>query len=90
MPVDGGMSNESDRVDAEPEDEGLRDAILVTDADNPTAEQVILQLILSRCTKLCLSLLLHDLVWAPAQTFPTWYVHVLYVVLYTSGPSDPE
>ncbi|CAL8463745.1 g3279 [Coccomyxa elongata] len=48
MPVDGGMSDESDKVNAEPEDEGLRDAILVTDADNPTAEQIILQLILSR------------------------------------------
>ena len=50
MPVDGGMSDDSDIVDPEPEDEGLRDAVLVTDADNPTAEQVILQLILSRCT----------------------------------------
>ncbi|BDA48364.1 hypothetical protein COCOBI_12-0410 [Coccomyxa sp. Obi] len=48
MPVDGGMSDDSDIISTEPEDEGLRDAILVTDADNPTAEQVILQLILSR------------------------------------------
>ncbi len=61
MPVDGGMSAESDEVNAEPEDEGLRDAILVTDADNTTAEQVILQLILSRSAKRCscLGFLLH-------------------------------
>lgn len=50
MPVDGGGGIMADEPDTkELEEDGVRDAILVTDADSPTAEQVVLQLILSRC-----------------------------------------
>ena len=50
MPTDGG----DPRDDLQPEsssqgdEDTSRTAILVTDADNPTAEQVVLQLILAR------------------------------------------
>ena len=51
MPTDGG----GPRDDLQPEssssqgdEDTPRTAILVTDADNPTAEQVVLQLILAR------------------------------------------
>lgn len=51
MPVDGGADDLSDRsVLPGDKEEGPRDAILVTDANSPTAEQVVLQLILSRCS----------------------------------------
>jgi hypothetical protein len=50
MPVDGGGDVMADEPDtSELEEDGVRDAILVTDADSPTAEQIVLQLILSRC-----------------------------------------
>ncbi|KAK9917088.1 hypothetical protein WJX75_000779 [Coccomyxa subellipsoidea] len=49
MPVDGGGDVMADEPDtSELEEDGVRDAILVTDADSPTAEQIVLQLILSR------------------------------------------
>lgn len=51
MPTDsGGLRDDlqSERPSPGKEDV-LRTAILVTDADNPTAEQVVLQLILARC-----------------------------------------
>ena len=62
MPADVGMSDKPDMMDAKPEDEGRKGAILVTATDHdPTAERVILQLQQSRCTKRCsfLSFLLH-------------------------------
>ena len=53
MPMDGGEEDLADRPDiSEPEEDGSKDAILVTDADSPTAEQVVLQLILSRCERI--------------------------------------
>jgi hypothetical protein len=50
MPRDGGGAD----ADAGPaqEDEGPAVAVLVTDADSPTAEQVVLQLILARSAAL--------------------------------------
>lgn len=49
MPRDGGSSDLMEPESQENKDSnGPRDAILVTDADNPTAEQVVLQLILCR------------------------------------------
>ncbi len=50
LPVDGGNSivgNMPEPEDIAPEDIE-RDAVLVTDADSPTGEQVVLQLILAR------------------------------------------
>ena len=54
MPMDGGeQAFLADRPDiSEPEEDGPKDTILVTDADSPTAEQVVLQLILSRCERI--------------------------------------
>ena len=54
MPKDGGGSLEDYGTEAPLEDEPdvLRTAVLVTDADNPLAEQVVLQLILARYTGL--------------------------------------
>ncbi len=54
MPVDGGgedMTSEPENDDLE--DDDIRDAVLVIDADSATAEQVVLQLILSRCDPPC-------------------------------------
>ena len=50
MPTDGGGLRDdlpAERLSQEGEDTP-RTAVLVTDADNPTAEQVVLQLILAR------------------------------------------
>lgn len=50
LPVDGGnpiVSNMPEPEDIAPEDIE-RDAVLVTEADSPTGEQVVLQLILAR------------------------------------------
>ena len=48
MPRDGGAELDGD-AGAAYEDQGPADAVLVMDADGPTAEQVVLQLILARC-----------------------------------------
>ena len=50
MPTDGGgLRNDlQPERSSQGEEDAPRTAILVTDADNPTAEQVVLQLILAR------------------------------------------
>ena len=63
MPRDGGAELDGDEG-AAPEDEGPADAVLVVDADGPTAELVVLQLILARCYK-ALPLLLQISVFIP-------------------------
>ncbi len=83
-----GKSDEPGMMDAEPEDEGLKDAILVTSANNPTAEHVISRLMRSRCTKryFFFGFLLHE--WAfcraprPAHILLAWHVHVHVLQLY--------
>ena len=57
MPRDGG-SVDAD-VGAELDEEGAAAAVLVTDADSPTAEQVVLQLILARSAAMLSFLSLH-------------------------------
>lgn len=56
MPRDGGfeIDNEDGQDASTPEEEGPGDAVLVLDADSPTAEQVVLQLILARYGVSCL------------------------------------
>ena len=60
------MSDKPDMMDAKPEAKRRKGAILITTANDPTAEQVILlllilQLLPSRCIKRCFtfSVLLH-------------------------------
>ena len=50
MPTDGGGLRDDSQPEraSQGEEDTPRTAILVTDADNPTAEQVVLQLILAR------------------------------------------
>ena len=47
-PTDGGGMQRKDTAPQEQEPEGPRDAVLVTDADSPTGEFIVLQLILAR------------------------------------------
>ena len=55
MPKDGGGSFEDGETDVsgQMDSDVPRTAILVTDADSPLAEQVVLQLILARYRSLC-------------------------------------
>lgn len=55
MPKDGGGSFDDGEADTSVQigSDVPRTAILVTDADSPLAEQVVLQLILARCRALC-------------------------------------
>ena len=46
--MDGSEDIYEEQQGSAPEDEGRRDAVLVTDADSATAEQVVLQLIMAR------------------------------------------
>ena len=48
FPKDGGPTPEEEDDD-DPDTDGSRDAILVTDADTPLGELLVLQLVLSRC-----------------------------------------
>ena len=66
LPADGGSAVVEKMPEPEdiPPEDVKRDAILVTDADSPTGEQVVLQLILARylpclgtlCTSACIAL----------------------------------